>query len=289
MRRTAIALMTMLPLLSAQSAPVDASLADDLKRMVRKLDRTMCRNVSSDKCKAPATTRKSAVKTIRKKQAEKQSPATAAEVAAPIEKPAAAAAKPSDSIEAPILPILKPRKLAQPEKPLADPVAVPSVAPQKNIAKPMKPTEVVIAMLPRATIPAFPPATPAPHTMPDDVVVGQACLSALGKIGANFVQPATPVSSGVCSVTDAVTLKSVAVGENLVTFPDQPTLTCGFALRFANWVKDEGDPIVQTWLNTHIKSIGTGPGYECRGRNGDASGKLSEHAFGNAADIERIK
>ena len=39
----------------------------------------------------------------------------------------------------------------------------------------------------------------------------------------------------------------------------------------------------------HIKSIGTGPGYECRGRNGESSAKLSEHAFGNAADIERIK
>jgi hypothetical protein len=34
--------------------------------------------------------------------------------------------------------------------------------------------------------------------------------------------------------------------------------------------------------------MGTGPGYQCRGRNGDNSAKLSEHAFGNAVDIERI-
>lgn len=114
-------------------------------------------------------------------------------------------------------------------------------------------------------------------------------MTALGKIGANFGQLAMPVSAGACSVTDAVVLKSLRVGENLIAFTDQPTLTCGFALRFANWVKYQGDPIVQTGLNAHIKSMGTGPGYECRGRNGDSSAKLSEHAFGNAVDIERIK
>jgi hypothetical protein len=35
--------------------------------------------------------------------------------------------------------------------------------------------------------------------------------------------------------------------------------------------------------------MGTGPGFQCRGRNGDISAKLSEHAFGNAVDIEYIK
>ena len=33
----------------------------------------------------------------------------------------------------------------------------------------------------------------------------------------------------------------------------------------------------------------TGPGYECRGRNGARCGKISEHGFGNAIDIERLQ
>lgn len=33
----------------------------------------------------------------------------------------------------------------------------------------------------------------------------------------------------------------------------------------------------------------TGPGYECRGRNGDSSSKTSEHGFGNAVDIESVQ
>jgi hypothetical protein len=34
-----------------------------------------------------------------------------------------------------------------------------------------------------------------------------------------------------------------------------------------------------------LAAVATGPGYECRGRNGDGTAKISEQAFGNAIDI----
>jgi len=37
-----------------------------------------------------------------------------------------------------------------------------------------------------------------------------------------------------------------------------------------------------------LSSISTGTSYQCRRRNGDNSGKMSEHAFGNAIDIAGI-
>jgi hypothetical protein len=74
-----------------------------------------------------------------------------------------------------------------------------------------------------------------------------------------------------------------------VKLPDGPTFNCGFASKFASWMKAEASPIVMKATNAKITSIGTGPGFQCRGRNGDSTAKTSEHGFGNAVDIERIK
>jgi len=38
-------------------------------------------------------------------------------------------------------------------------------------------------------------------------------------------------------------------------------------------------------MSTDLRAVRTGPGYECRNRNGAASGKLSAHAVGKGIDI----
>jgi hypothetical protein len=43
--------------------------------------------------------------------------------------------------------------------------------------------------------------------------------------------------------------------------------------------------VVNARTGEALAAHATGPGYECRGRNGDSSAKISEHAFGNAIDI----
>ena len=70
--------------------------------------------------------------------------------------------------------------------------------------------------------------------------------------------------------------------------PDNPTLNCRFARQFTLWLSDAGAAVVFAQMNTNLAQISTGPGYECRGRNGDISAELSEHAFGNAVDITTI-
>ena len=72
-----------------------------------------------------------------------------------------------------------------------------------------------------------------------------------------------------------------------MAFPDKPLLNCVFAMRLASWLKEEGGPAARTSGSTLAK-FHTGPGYECRGRNGDNSGKISEHGLGNAVDITAI-
>ncbi|MEO7565492.1 MAG: extensin family protein [Aestuariivirga sp.] len=130
---------------------------------------------------------------------------------------------------------------------------------------------------------------PTPHPMPDGTLMGEACYAELQKLGANFERIATPVSAGACSVSDPVKLTAISRDGTVLKFPDEPTFTCGFAVRFVNWVTEQAEPVVQTGLSAKIATMGTGPGFQCRGRNGDSSAKLSEHGFGNAVDIERFK
>ena len=189
-----------------------------------------------------------------------------------------------------LVPILKPKNLKMKKKAAAKPapeiVEIPNTEP--SAAKEKK-KPAVIAMLPKLPPSIFhvPPRTA--HRLPDDALSGEACHAALRKFRVDYDMQATLVSSGDCSVTDAVMLKSMTIGKNTLSFPDRPTLTCGFAARLAAWIVEEGSPAVENSANTRIRAIGTGPGYQCRGRNGDSSGKLSEHAFGNAVDIEYFK
>jgi hypothetical protein len=172
-------------------------------------------------------------------------------------------------------------------------------AKQKTGPKPAKPVPVlkpetpkVKAVMPQVQKPvvkkrpgaAPKPATPAFEATP----TGSACFAALEDLGVQFMGVATTVGSGACKVVDPVQVQSMSLGKALIKFPDEPTLTCGFALTFARWVKRDANPIVRSATAEHIATMGTGPGYECRSRNGDGSGKLSEHAFGNAVDVERI-
>ena len=124
--------------------------------------------------------------------------------------------------------------------------------------------------------------------MPDNTLTGEACYSSLSKMGVKFDRVAGPVVSGSCSVSDPVKVSGLTLVDVSLKLPDNPTLTCGFALRFASWLEEQAAPITQSHLQSKIASVGTGPGYQCRGRNGDITAKLSEHAFGNAVDIERI-
>jgi hypothetical protein len=74
----------------------------------------------------------------------------------------------------------------------------------------------------------------------------------------------------------------------VVGLPAGPILKCEFAKQFVIWLADIGAPTVAAQEGTTLAALSTGPGYQCRGRNGDSSAKLSEHATGNAIDIDAV-
>jgi hypothetical protein len=94
-----------------------------------------------------------------------------------------------------------------------------------------------------------------------------------------------PVAEGNCMIPLPVRLQSLTIGTDIVPFSGEPVLDCRLAERLADWVGNVVAPLAQHHLGSGLTAVETGPGYVCRHRNNEASGKLSEHAKGNAIDI----
>jgi hypothetical protein len=63
------------------------------------------------------------------------------------------------------------------------------------------------------------------------------------------------------------------------------TLACPIVSALDKWLADSVQPAAMRWFGARVVEIKQIAAYSCRGRNGDHSSKISEHAFGNALDI----
>jgi hypothetical protein len=309
------------------TAPAQAaSPSVELKRIFSKMDRDLCRSLSLATCKRATAQKKRKAKPVKtvKSVPRKDRPAKSTPVSAkPAPEVKAVERKPAND-QIPV-PVLKPVELTKhdsapvtpviakpaPEvnaverKPANDKIPVPVLKPvevTKHDSAPVtpkvvvtapplpaKPPEVKVVILPAPAVPMPKVYPPAPHGMPDGTPQGEACYDSLTKLGVEFTRLTTPVGTGACSVSDAVQMRSMSIAGQVVKLPDQPTFNCGFAVKFAGWIKDAASPIVTKATESKIATLGTGPGFQCRGRNGDSTAKISEHGFGNAVDIERVK
>ena len=117
---------------------------------------------------------------------------------------------------------------------------------------------------------------------PAPVDEGEACVAALRALRVEFSRAAEPAAAtGGCRVQNPVTLTSAITTRGRISFPEAPLLSCRFARQFVTWV-NAADGIAA------LSKVWTGPGFQCRGRNGDQSAKLSEHAFGDAVDVTTL-
>jgi hypothetical protein len=132
----------------------------------------------------------------------------------------------------------------------------------------------------------IPRALPKETARKDDT---ESCFQELRAIGAKFTIAAATVDYGKCSVQNPLNLRSVTVKQNTINLPEAPLLNCKFALQFSKWLSESGAPILSAQLDSPVERISTGPGFECRGRNGDGSAKVSEHGYGNAVDISTFR
>jgi hypothetical protein len=112
------------------------------------------------------------------------------------------------------------------------------------------------------------------------------CSTELASLGVKFSVEAMPVAESKCTINNPVRLSELQTAKATIAFPDKPLLNCQFALHLAKWTGQVAGPLAKAATGQQLAAVSTGPGYECRNRNGDATGKTSEHASGNAVDIE---
>lgn len=176
--------------------------------------------------------------------------------------------------QAPVAPQVVPKPTLKPD--------VPQLPKAPAVLPPERPH---IATLEPAVLPTAKPPAPDSIHPPDNA----SCLAALKAKHVDFDSVGQPPGLPSCIVVQPVQLKSVLVNGANIQLPDHPILNCAFAVNFVSWLQDLGGPAAIAKEGSAITQFWTGPGYQCRGRNGDISAKISEHGFGNAVDIERLK
>ena len=134
----------------------------------------------------------------------------------------------------------------------------------------------------KQTVPADPPP---PAEEPEALA---ACLADLRAIGASFeTQPAIDGDAG-CGMAAPVTLKTLLPD---VTLEPEATLRCETALQLARMTRDMLKPAAEAAFPDRkaLTGIRHASGYVCRNRNSAETGKVSEHAYGNAIDIAALR
>ncbi len=183
-----------------------------------------------------------------------------------------------------------PEKPASPQAPMtAEPIPKPVMKPEMSqpkklpmVLSPAKPS--VVAPVVPAVLPVQPPASVAIQQADDG-----GCLAVLKTKKVDYQAVAQPPGLPDCVVVQPVQLKSILVNGVVLQLPDHPILNCAFAVHFVEWMQDLGGPAALAKEGFALTQLYTGPGYQCRGRNGDTSAKISEHGYGNAVDVERMK
>ena len=96
------------------------------------------------------------------------------------------------------------------------------------------------------------------------------------------------IGPGECGGHDMIRLDAVLLPDHTrVEVRPTAILRCAMAESFAAWVRDEASDLTAT-LGDALRGIDTYGSYDCRGRNGAAGAKLSEHGKGNAIDIHAM-
>jgi hypothetical protein len=106
------------------------------------------------------------------------------------------------------------------------------------------------------------------------------CLSTLKAADVRYTPLPNQSFGGGCHTIDTVKLMSFATeATNL------GAMTCPLAANFTAWAKYAVRPAAKLYLKSDVVRIETMGTYSCRNINGGRSGRLSEHATGNAVDV----
>ena len=88
---------------------------------------------------------------------------------------------------------------------------------------------------------------------------------------------------GICGLTEPYMVGALAADS--VQLDTVATLDCPMVAALDEWLVKVVQPVAQARFGQNVTQIDTMGSYSCRGMNGQAGAKISEHAFGNALDV----
>ena len=150
----------------------------------------------------------------------------------------------------------------------------------------------------QAALPALPASVPLPQPRPADAPVVEpdasppppsACRLALTE--AIAIAPSIPdiKGPGDCGGEDLVRLEAVVLPDKRrVSLKPAATFRCPMATAVADWIRTDMAPLAAS-LGSVISDLDNFDSFDCRGRNGVAGAKLSEHGHANALDVRGLK
>ncbi|MFC3164661.1 extensin family protein [Ciceribacter thiooxidans] len=136
--------------------------------------------------------------------------------------------------------------------------------------------------------PAEPPPPPPPPVETEDRAAFEACTAELKSLGAAFrTLPRIDDGNG-CGIDKPVAMTRLSAE---VAIEPEVTARCETLLQLAHMTRDLIEPAARLGLPDmgRLKAVHQASGYVCRKRNGAETGKISEHARGNAVDISALE
>ena len=132
--------------------------------------------------------------------------------------------------------------------------------------------------------PAVPPPPPDPEPVSETPEELALCLQDLKAIGADFSEEPEIDGETGCGIAHPVTVRRILPD---VALEPEATLRCETALNLARMTRDMLIPAAVRAFpdRPKLSGINQASGYVCRNRNSAETGKISEHAYGNAIDI----
>ncbi|WP_068086010.1 extensin family protein [Polycladidibacter stylochi] len=97
------------------------------------------------------------------------------------------------------------------------------------------------------------------------------------------------VGEGGCGIEDPVSLEQLDIAGEKIGFSRVLMISCQAAQQLVPWVVKANSAVKENFENEQLESLQIAAGYACRRRNNLKSGKLSEHAKGNAIDVVGFK
>lgn len=149
----------------------------------------------------------------------------------------------------------------------------------------------IVAPLPPVRPPGLGVALPHEQSSPSKASASpdpQGCLKAFEALGGEILPTEPSGTSGDCAVAEPVTFRQVKLPDgSSVALEGAVTMRCSLALELSGWIRDDLAAIAARQGSALVRLNGVG-GQACRPRNGQPGGQISEHASGNAFDLQAL-